>query len=305
MRKTLIAICSLKMLACNIDDGRIEVTEQNELGITSLEMTRVEHGFEVRGYSTQDEAVASIRVRAGRVSDIRPGEESDGTEILLSARDRDSRIVTSAGENNTIRIDADSIQEPSIRDLLALKAVTSLLARETKIRIVAAPTPSSESAYASWTRTCYADTLLTTPLAKQCCLHGFDGYASGEIMFIRGNDNNLVERYKGGYGGCKAGDGSSCSGGDCEFGPLGFSRANIITPPSGGWAISTWEAPYGEDCWAHDANDGAGTWQNVTGTRTLGPGCCPDGSGPCDGDFPTACTSCGGLAVAGTSSWDY
>ena len=300
MKRIMLALGPLVWIGCNIDDGSIAVTEQNALGITRLETTRVEHEFELRAYSAQDEAVASVHVRVGRVSDL--GNESDGTEILLSASNRQSRIVTRAGEQNTILVDPDSIPEPSVRGLLAVNAVTSVLAREAKIRIIQ-PTVSLERAYiSSWVMSCPSAMLLTAPLAQQCCLHGSDETNLEQMAFIRNTDGSLVYRYRS-YA-CTADNGGTCAGSYCDYGPLGFSRANIISPISGGWAISTWQSPSGIDCWAHSyASDGPGSWPDVRGVR-MSANCCLDGSGPCDGDFPTRCDSCGGYIVNG-ASWDY
>lgn len=120
------------------------------------------------------------------------------------------------------------------------------------------PTKTSETV-----QICPAQYLQTSPVAEQCC------YASaltndndGFTLFYNSMTDQIVTRYRNPYGfGCRASDGiSACSGAECFYGPLGFSRPEFRDPPV------TEAAPY----WTiFAASTGSSTTCQVAGPSNL------------------------------------
>jgi len=223
--------------SCGLAGGdRIELHDVNDLGVVAIESARFEdHGdqvFELRGLDAGDEPVALVRRRVGSIAELPqlPSVGDMGSEIIISVRDHQTRIVTRA----TSELELAPVEDPASREFVKLAAVSSVL-RDADI-IVTSRTTGESAFYQAVS--CPSDYLLTSPLARQCC---YDDWAR-DTLFINPSGTK-VYRTRNYYGtGCKAMDGvSSCLGTDCYYGPNGFTRAQMQVPNAGNvWTVQTY-----------------------------------------------------------------
>ena len=278
-RATMAKLLWCVVLAACTSDAT-PVGEANSLGVTSLE---VEHGdsFELRGLDRTGDVIARVRLRVGEIADLPhyvPGG-AYGSEIVLSlAGHEDQRLIT----REVHRFALANIPDPAIAEFVALDEVSATLAREANIFI--AP-KTDETPYWGYVDICPQAYLNTTPVAQMCCYTYRQGYAA-YTDFYSAATNAIVLRYQGHDGGCKAEDGSSCSGAGCYWGPAGFSRPmlwvgsgtpRIYTDYSNGFAVCTGN-------WF--ATDPGSEWPDATGWNPPNQGC-PGGG------------------VGGAGEWDY
>jgi hypothetical protein len=333
MIKKLVSCLGLLALAGCVDGAaregtanRIAVAEPNSLGVVALEIERSGAGadreVELRAVTVDHQTVAGVHIRSGVIpglSNTLPGSDDIGSEIVFFSGDNQSRIVTRELNRFEFPPPAD---DRDVQELLSLEIARSTLAREANliVNVGSATTDTSgdETSYNNVT-SCYSTQLLVTPLAKQCC------YADGSVAnmaFVNPN-NQVVYRYHraGGPIACRNGNGSTCSGTDCQYGPFGYGAAGIATGTGYPRIESVWAGynpgGYGSPSetfyrcsHAFYATPQATGYPDVTGVLPRGRGCCLNGAGPC-GPGLQACTSCGGGGTSGSTDgstpgfWDY
>jgi len=217
------------------DDSSIEVTTPNELGVTMLAVDHFTDGdarvFELRGLDAAGQQQALVRLRTGTIADAAQwfpaGTPDDfGSEIITSIGGNDARYVTR--ETELFVLEAE---EPTSQRFLALASAT--LEREAHILV---PPVAADGDTPYITGACRSFDLLTSPVADQCC-YAFAPAPSligGGTKFYNASLNKVVTRKINKYGyGCRASDGvSACAGINCYFGPLGFARPVMASPPA-------------------------------------------------------------------------
>jgi hypothetical protein len=299
--------------------ARIVVSEPNHLGVTALEIEHLEQNgdkvFALHGLTDSGAEVASVRLRLGEVADFATEPDPYGAELTISADGEEWRQFS----RETRKLVVMPGGSPAINTFLSLATVSTSLEREASISVVSASSQPAAGETAQYAGYCWDQLLLTTPLARQCCMTerhsgGTDEY---HMWFYNSGSDRLVFRPHNGpaaaVGGCRAVDGTStCSGETCYFGPKGFASATFSNRPAGGvWNPAVWKVGVNIDPTSYcNAGWYSGSWTpqftNVTGVVPLGGGCCINGSGPCDqGGSTPACTSCGGGGAAGKYKWDY
>ena len=286
MKRDLITMGIIAVFAASCsstsDDSRTAITEDNELGVVSLETERYEEDgkdiFVLRAFSADGQERASVRRTRGAFDNLPvPPEEAtrDGSEIAITFAGFDWKLVVPGH-------DLVSLPRPTnatALQFLELGAVSSALHREAQLRIVTA----TEAAYQA--QSCSASQLLNTATAEQCC-YGNYAYGWGHWKYttfaldewIRWRRKNT----EGGGAGCKAEDGvSSCSGTSCFFGPHGFANRDLADDPAGNyaWIYSSWRSDIGAyACAAAYSNmPMQREFPDVTGSNN--PGSCPGGGG--------------------------
>lgn len=274
-------------------EPRIEVTEPNTLGITSLEVVRSGKTFELRAFDANDNQVASIDRRVGLIPDVTGNSAGIGSEMTTTVGNA-STTVTSYTPDEYLPQAGD----PSIHTFLALKAVASELVREHVFVLVSRPRPAGDVPY--YTEGCSQGNLLANNVpALQCCesynyTYYWDGYEYVyysefyELHVVGGSGRNaghLIGRLYNSYGlGCTQYDGyTPCTtgrapsdplGGDCYYGPAGFAISTDYSPSS--WVvIPSWEQIF-SDYTCSALTYGTPTFGTVYGTGAVGA--CPNGS---------------------------
>ena len=252
-------------------DSRITVAEQSSLGIVALELERTDISFELRALDADDQIVATVHERVGTVEDLaKYGEGDYGTELVFSARGHDERVITSEIQRHSL----SGLRDPSVRELLSVPTVASVLEREANISIhlppVGAPPPESAYAYGS----CPADYMLTSPLAQQCCHYwDADWYTWEFELFVR-DDGSVVERERNPSGvGCTNSGGGSCSGASCYYGPNAHARSNIYSPVGTAFIYPVGYRTNGSSYCTYDWSGAQPRFATTHGTFPTGQGC--------------------------------
>jgi hypothetical protein len=242
MTKKLVSCLGLFALAGCVDGearegtaNRIAVAEPNSLGVVALEIERsgagVDREVELRALTVEQQTVADVRVRSGLIpglSDDLPGRDDLGSEIVFIADGNELRFVTRERNRFVVPPPEDRV----LAEVISLEIARTTLAREANVIIddpFAAADDSNDRAY--YTQACSASQLLVSPLAKQCCYGPDTG--SPMTALIR-PDNKVGYRFHRGQanGGplvCRMSDGSSCSGSNCYYGPLGFTAPSLAS----------------------------------------------------------------------------
>ena len=298
----------------------------NEWGIVSLAVdhSEADRTFELRGLDANDQVIADVALRIGKIADLDAYLPSSnelgnlGSELILTWQGVEDRRVSRETEQFFLRADMAPLQK-----FLRVPAVTAALARAHIIVTSPGTLTTTERPYGTlgWGPGsgpgCDAGMLNTSPLAEQCCWDNaynntycdiydcyFEQY-NATMVFKNPSGNSVTRTYNtNGYGGCRASDGiSSCSGSSCYYGPNGFNRASVgsvityvgvvMNPLPNGIAYS----------YSCDPGGSNGHLSNVTGTQPTGAGCCVNGSGPCAD--ASSCAACGGGGAAGRGGWDY
>lgn len=254
----VIGLLAMTSCATGEQPAVIAVSDDNLFGITSIETSRevgaASSTFLLRAYADGNE-VASLRLTSGTIgglSSLLPPvggvASDDGSEIVIAVPDiTPERIVTRA----TTALPLSAISDGA-RSFLRLSAVRDVLAHDTPIRVDAqAPrdaAPAPETQYALPVA-CFANHLLTSPTAKQCCYDNWyypgdpagDGEPSTGIgyrtWFVRPTDNLIIRRDQGWA--CKGLNGETCSGADCYYGPNGFGIPMVYTKQTTGCCYKT------------------------------------------------------------------
>ena len=256
----------------------------NSLGVTALQIERGGDAtgtrFEVRGTAADESTVARVSLRIGAIADLPallPGDDAEGSEILLATDGEPMRIVSR--EVQQFHVEST---DPRMEAFLQLPEVAAALA--TANIDVARPAAAGDE-QALMTYVCQSGFMLTSPLASQCCysdMNGYSGTYSRPNVFIRTADNSAITRYRNPVGpgnGCKASDGTSaCAGSACFFGPNGFSRASIAS--GGSYYPKVYPDPVGSTAtcrYAFYSTFQPHVFSDVTGTNAPGQGC-PGGS---------------------------
>ena len=293
-------------VSCTTPDDmatRIVVTEQNELGVTAIEVSRFDQErdvFVLRAFNKHVEEVGSVRLRLGEVAEL-TGDDKTGSELVVAVGNEQHRQVS----REQVRFQLAGPFAPPIEHLLKVEKISTALLREASI-VVSLAQPTAEDPFNNG-GSCNPDLMNTSPVAKQCCSYwGWSGNClTGECVMVTftrhvNASNQVVERNKR-YGNCKSSTGGSCSGSACYFGPNGFSRPNLV---SGSGYPKIW-VDASQDCvYQFYGSPQTPVFGDVTGTYPTGRGCCVNGSGPC-GPGLIACSSCGGGGSAGEGSFDY
>jgi len=219
------------------ESQRIDVSEANALGVTTLAIDRVADNdnsvFTLRALAGNDREVGSVELTLGSIADMTkllPAMDDDvGSQLVITVGDATFRSVSREMHRFVVR----GADDPAIHQLLELAAVANTLEREASI-IIPTRAKTTEIGYA-WAWGCDPSQVLVTPVAKQCCYQADWNPSTGSTVFIRATDGLVVYReYNAVYGtGCKAADGySACSnpndGTSCYFGPNGYGRPSVV-----------------------------------------------------------------------------
>jgi len=224
----------LVWVGCASSQSDLIDVEQNELGVTHVEIARSTAGgermLEIRGLDAGGFELAVLRLRTGTVY---YGEENaqthesgaTGTELAITVADLTATAVTPDLYPHPLNPMFDGADQ-----FVRLAAVSAELEREAGISVVVPVANDDETAYGTSSGTCPASYMRTTPLAKSCC---FDPSSSvgGNTFHIDQATNRVVTRAHNPYGTkCKASNGTgTCSGTGCFYGPCGFANPVFFT----------------------------------------------------------------------------
>ena len=297
------ALALLLLVGC-VQDSRTTVTTQNSLGVVSLAFAesteRGERVVELAGFDAADQRIALVRVRVGTVPQLdQLGPRGDvGSEVVISVT---GGQATTSISRETSSITIAGFDAPT-RTFLELPEVSELL-RGARFVVLAEGAAGSEVAYADYTQTCPASTLLVSPVAYQCCYSGSGGSAAGSgdgyygyypaTFHVRTEDHTnlgsaLIYRKQSTCGGCKSQSCGSCSGNACYYGPFGFARPVLTQRPANAYS-RTINVTFGNDTWCDGAlftsNPPAPYWPQASGTNATGQGCPGGASGAGEWDY--------------------
>jgi len=152
--KTMFAASSILAACAMSDTATTNVTEDNVLGISTLETTHQESGdrriVDVHGFDADGQERGSVRVSIG----------PDATEISIVADGRATRVGTR--ERNHIQL--PPLSDRSAQALVEVAA--HVLATEANTFV---PAIDETNERALTTQICPTDMLLWSPIAQQCC----------------------------------------------------------------------------------------------------------------------------------------
>ena len=223
---------------------KIAIDEPNDLGVTSLQLDRLDENgndvFLLRGVSAIGEERASVKLTRGEIAGLAkllPGDGDTGAAIELTADGTASRVLTRETEH--FRIESGQLANPAVLQFLRLRAVATTLEREAKIVVAATSAVAVDQPYG--TTYCRAQDLLVTPTAYECCEYTQDSGGSGaHITMFHRADEYVSVRYQNPNGpgvACRASDGvGACSGTACYYGPNGFSAPELYQVPTSHYA---------------------------------------------------------------------
>ena len=324
MRRTLsvVAVAVSFGASCILTDAHdtsIEVAGSNDLGVATLQIEHSHHQdrdvFLLRGLSADKQVRASVQLTIGAITDLAavvPGEGNIGSEIVVSARGDEKRVVSR--ETQLFHLSVAAF--PQAASFLALPEVVSALDREAHIVTEAPPAAGEVAERPLWEGNCNTGSLNTTPTAKECCISIYGPAGQDDVIwtsFQRALDGAGILRYQNvcaiynrcSSNACKASDGvTSCSGSACYYGPSGFARPSVFTGTNNHTNLYTY-ADGQVVCFPTYSTPKSPAFPNMTGTNSTLLGCCINGSGPCGGGSFPACTACGGGGAAGRGLWDY
>ena len=265
---------------------KIAVDEPNDLGVTSLQLDRLDENgndvFVLRGLSAANEERASVKLTRGEIPGLArllPGDDDEGAAVEIYAGGTVSRVVTRAAD--VFRIETSQLEDPAASKFVRLRAVAATLEREAKI-VVSSSTAAVELPYS--TNYCSPSHLLVTPTAYECCQSTWSG--SAKMTVFHRIDEYVSVRYQNPNGSvaCRAADGvSACSGAACYYGPNGFSAATLYQVPTSHYAyihptIGSDAVSEGSCTFEWTATDHPPIYTDVVGTYPRG-GTCPGGAG--------------------------
>jgi hypothetical protein len=287
--------CAFALVAsCTNPDNvsqRIAITEPNALGVRSIEVSRSEDTFALRGLTASYDEVASVRLRIGEVDDLADitGKPRIGSEIVLAAQGEQTRIVSR--ETQLFRLPPSN--DAALQLFLQLAPVASALETAHIVVRHAPAAGGGESAYADMT--CPAHDLNTSPVADQCCYtEALTDYPYPNTYFVAASGahaGNIIYRETSTNPPCTSISGGSCNGAGCYWGPDGFARASIVTgsgtPRVTNVGSGGNERNNQDYCQALFYASGAPpiAFSNVTGTFATGQGCPGSSSGDDDWDY--------------------
>jgi hypothetical protein len=253
----------------------IDVREPNTLGVTTLQVTQVDHDgnleLTIEGLAAGARQLASIQLTAGHLSDVAaalPGHGDQAAELRISvAGSEDSRIATRATGRFVVQ------PPPGTAPFLDLTEVSATLARF-HVFVMDTAGPTTEVTYLNgppvlhlyfsekpapagdFTMPCPTDdptcvAPVLKPVAGQACQNtntSSDAPTIVTAIFVPPTSSlagNVIERFAGPA--CTLSistDSATCPApgtgpSDCYYGPGGFSVPTAYAPPAGEYAFIT------------------------------------------------------------------
>jgi len=109
---------------------KIAVDEPNDLGVTSLQLDRLDENgndvFVLRGLSAANEERASVKLTRGEIPGLArllPGDDDEGAAVEIYAGGTVSRVVTRAAD--VFRIETSQLEDPAASKFVRLRAVAA------------------------------------------------------------------------------------------------------------------------------------------------------------------------------------
>ena len=304
---SIVAVVSIVGCIDTPDPIRIDVTEQNALGVSAVTFDHVtESGndvFNLRALSADDRERVSVRITRGVVT-FSDQDRLPGSEIVVSAGGKSSRAVTR--ELGQFIYDPTISNDAQVTEFLTLPPVSHALERQAAIVLRVKPASILERAYDGAQSECDPSALNTSPLARQCCMDfGFTPtFTVFSTTFFRSDTLRVYVRYgaqplygwdtrPGCVGQTPIYEGPTliayeeCAPSGCYYGPNGFSKAV---------EYSTSDSAYPYPYTYSDSSNCVWGW----GSAPTGS---PSGFGDVNGTFSTGQTCPAG--AGGGADWDY